>query len=153
MKKIRVNGTEYDGSIILKVAGEEFSGPEEISYDDKIERAKTYGLQKSRRPRGRTKGKYTPGDPTMKGPKKGMMEIRNKLSQLGGGVISKPVFQVTVSYLDQDGFSTTDVIEDVQLAGIKAGGNATSAEAAMEEWTLDTMGIRYSGTQTLYEQF
>ena len=151
MKKTRVNGAEYDGSIILNVAGEEFSGPEEVGYDDKIERAKTWGMTgKNRAPRGRTRGKYTPSDVTLKGPKKGMKEIRDKLAALGGGVLGNAEFQITVSYLDDFG-STTDVLEGAKIISIKGGGNANSTDPSVEEWTLDIMSIRWSGTQTLYQ--
>lgn len=151
MKKIRINGTEYDGAIIITIQGEEFSGPNEINYDDKLERTKTYGATGlARKPRGKTNGKYTPGEPTMKGPKKGMREIRNKLAALGGGVVSRPQFMVTVTYLDSNFMSDTDILEGVTLAGIKGGVSADSTDAAMEEWTLDVMGVIWSGGQTLY---
>jgi len=151
-RKIRINGTEYDGSIILKIAGEEFSGPEEISYDDKIERAYTYGMTgRNRKPRGRTAGKYTPGEPTLKGPKKGMKEIRQKLKALGGGVVSRPEFQITVAYIDESGDSTTDILEQVKVASHKASANTTGTDAVAEEWTLSIMGIKWDGDSTLYQ--
>lgn len=153
MAKIRVNGTDYDGSIILKIAGEEFSGPNEVSYDDKRERGKTWGFTgRNRKPVGRTRGKYTPSDATLKGPKKGMIEIRNKLAALGANCIGDPEFTVTVSYLDAGFLSVTDVLEGATLAGIKGGASADSSDAATEEWTLDLMGIKWSGGQTLYNQ-
>ncbi len=151
MKKLRVNGTEYDGSIILTIAGEEFSGPSKISYDDKNERAKTYGATgRRRKARGRTGGKYTVSPVTMSGPKKGMEELRNKIAALGGGDLSLPEFPITVSYIDKYGMSTTDILEEATVESFKAGADTTSTDAAEEEWTLDIMGIKWSGTQTLY---
>jgi hypothetical protein len=151
-RKVRVNGTEYDGSIILKIAGEEFSGPEEITYSDKVERALTYGMTgRNRKPRGRTAGKYTPDETTMKGPKKGMKEIRQKLKALGGGVVTRPEFEVTVAYIDENGESTTDVLEQCKVASHKAGANTTGTDPASEEWTLSIMGIKWDGDSTLYQ--
>jgi hypothetical protein len=146
-RKIRVNGTEYDGSIILKIAGEE-----EISYSDKVTRTKTYGMTgRHRAPRGRTKGKYEPDDSTMKGSKKGMKEIRRKLTALGDGVITRPEFQVTVSFIDEDGDSTTDILHRAKVLSHKGGANANSPDPAVEDWSLDIMGIKWDGDSTLYE--
>lgn len=153
MKKIRVNGSEYDGSIIVTIQGEEFSGPSSISYDDKVERAKTYGATgRRRKPRGRTLGKYTPGDPVMKGPKKGMKEIADKLAALGGGNIAFPEFLVTVSYIDNLGQSVTDMLEETCVSSRKTEVDTTGTDAVVEEWGLDIMGIKWGGNQTLYNQ-
>lgn len=143
--QIRTNGREFDGSIVMKLAGDEFGGFTEITYDDGIEEVLTYGAQRYRGPRGRTNGKYVPGKVTLKGPKKAVRALTSKLAELGGGVLTKPIFQGTVAYLDGGGDSITDTLGDLRLLKRKGEVKGDTADPATEELELGVLYIKWDG--------
>src|SRR5262245_32277787 len=58
--KIRINGAQYDqGSVILKISGVQIHGFNAVSWSHKRERVKSIQTGKDRRPKGRSRGKYT----------------------------------------------------------------------------------------------
>lgn len=146
MDEIRVNGKLADGSITIKIRGKMYYGFTEISYGDKVEMTKVWGLGKHRGPRGRTKGKYDTEDTTLKGPRDTIDELYADLKSIStDGSISTPEFPITVAYTS--GTKTyVDTLKQCRIMSRKAGVPAAdSADAVIDELTLSVMSIDWNG--------
>lgn len=140
--KIRVNGDVLSwGSITVKIGGEEVKGLTGISYDHKRERTKVYGMGAHHAPRGRTKGKYVPGNPKIKGAKTTMQAIRTLLAKKGGGKsYGDTEFEIVVQAVEDDETPLTVELRRCVYLGLSAN-HEENPDPLTEEVELDTMGI------------
>jgi hypothetical protein len=149
---IRVNGNQLSwGSIVLKIGGSRFYGFTGISFADKRERVKAYGMGRHQAPRGRSRGKYTVEPVKLTGWKGSMQEVREALAALSVDGISygDVEFEITVQYVEADEIPMT-----VEIERCVWGANTTSDEEGpdplKEEVELDCMLIRRNGL-TLFD--
>jgi hypothetical protein len=150
--QIRVNGNLYSwGSIKCKVAGELFHGFTTISYADKRERVKAYGMGRHHAPRGRSSGKYSTDPVKLAGPKSTMQALRASLALLAPDRVSygNVEFQLIIQYVEPG-----EVPMNVEIEGCVITGNSTSdeenADPKNEECEIDCMLIRRNGL-TLFD--
>jgi hypothetical protein len=150
--EIRINGIAHSwGSTKLKIAGERYSGITSISYSDKLEVAKGYGMGLAQRPRARSRGKYVPEQVVMKVYTSTAQEIRNMLADRGDGVsYGTEEVEIVLQYIEDGETPITVEFELCRLvedgSSDEEGGDVLSVEI---KW--DTMGIRRNG-KTLYEE-
>jgi hypothetical protein len=144
---IRVNGNQLSwGSIILKVDSERYTGFTSISFADKRERVKAYGMTKHHAPRGRSRGKYTIEPVKLVGWKGSVQTLREALAALSLDGISygDVEFQIVCQYVDTGENALT-----VEIDRCVWGGNSTSdeesADPLKEEIEIDAMLIRRNG--------
>src|SRR5688572_8843595 len=100
---IRVNQNTHSwGSIILKLDGERYYGCTAISYGDKRERTKGYGLGAHHAPRGRSAGKYTVEPVKLTMYRSSAQEFRNALAARSPDGISygDVEFQIVVQTIE-----------------------------------------------------
>jgi hypothetical protein len=128
---IRVNGNQVSyGSIICKVNGDRFYGFTAISYGDKRERTKAYGMGRHHAPRGRSAGKYST-DPR------------------DGKSYGNVEFTIEVQFIEpgEDPMSVT--LERCVIVSDSAS-HEESADPLKEELEIDCMLIRRNG-KTLFD--
>lgn len=150
--QIRVNGNLYSwGSIKLKVAGELWHGFTSISYADKRERVKAYGMGRHHAPRGRSSGKYSTDPVKLAAPKSTMQALREFLATLAPDRTSygNVEFQLVVQYVEPG-----EVPMNVEIDRCVITGNSTTdeenADPKSEEIEIDCMLIRRNG-KTLFD--
>ena len=151
--QIRVNGNLQSwGSIVLKVDGEPFTGFDSISYGDKLEMVKGYGMGRHHAPRGRTAGKYSVDPTKIRGYKSSWHAVREYLASRSrdGKSYGTVPFLVVVQFVEEG-----EVPMVVEIEGCKIAVQSTSHEEGpdplKEEVELDSMLIRRNG-KTLYDQ-
>lgn len=143
----RINGTQYSwSSIVFKLDGERFTGFTGISFGDKRERVKAYGMGRHHAPRGRSAGKYTVEPVKVTGWKSSVQALREALAKRAPDGVSygNVEFQGLVQYIEADESEMT-----VELDRLVWSSNTTSDEEApdplKEEFELDCMLIRRNG--------
>lgn len=153
--QIRVNGNLYGwGSIKVKIDGETFTGFDQITYGDKRERVKAYGMGRHQAPRGRTSGKYTVEPVKLRGPRSTVHALRTHLaSRASDGVSYGNVeFPIVVQYVEPG--STSELPMTIELERCVITGDTTSdeesADPSKDELEIDTMLIRRNGL-TLFD--
>ncbi len=106
-----INGRRYSfASVKLKVAGREYVGVKEVSYNWKIERSKVRGA--NIQPLGMTRGEYDcEGSITFY-----KEEYDELIAALGNGY-GEAVFDVSVTYADVGQPTVTDELRGCSLAG------------------------------------
>lgn len=149
---IRVNGNIFSwGSIVLKVAGERFTGFNAITYGDSRERTKAYGMGRHHAPRGRTRGKYATDPVTLTGPKGTVQALRESLAKRAVDQASygNVEFEVAVQFID-----TGEVPQLVQLERCVITKDSSDAsevtDPLVDTIEIDTMLIRRNGL-TLFD--
>jgi hypothetical protein len=149
---IRVNNNALSwGSIIVKIADERFHGFGSISFGDKRERVKGYGMGRHHAPRSRSRGKYTIEPVKLAGPTSTVHAMRETLAALAPDQRSygDVEFQIMVQYFESDEIPLT-----VEIDGCVWVSNTTShdesAENLKEELECDAMLIRRNGL-TLFD--
>lgn len=144
---LRVNGNQYSwGSIVLKLDNDRFSGFTGITYADKRERVKAYGMGRHHAPRGRSRGKYTVEPVKLTGWRGSVQIFRKQLAlraidQKSYGDIE---FQIVIQYIESGEQPLTVEIDRCVLTG----NNATDEEnpdPLKEEIEIDPMLIRRNG--------
>lgn len=146
--QIRVNGNQVSwGSIVLKLRGERFYGFTGISFADKRERVKAYGMGRHHGPRGRSLGRYSVENVKLTGWKSSVQIFREGLaaaSLVDPSAYGDVEFEIDVQYIEADERSIQVVIERCVWAG-----NSTSDEESpdplKEEIEIDPMLIRRNG--------
>jgi hypothetical protein len=145
--EIRVNGNQHSwGSIILKLDGDRFYGFTGITFADKRERVKAYGMGRHQAPRGRSRGKYSTDPVKLTGWKGSINEFRKALAQRSQDGVSygDVEFEIVVQYVE-----TGEAPMTVQLMRCVWTGNSTSdeesADPLKEEIEIDTMKILRNG--------
>lgn len=150
--QIRVNGLQHEwADIIVKIGGDRFHGFTAISYADKLEVGKSYGMGRHHGPRGRTRGKYSTEPVKLTGPKSTMLALRQALAAASPDktTYGLVVFQITVQAVAPGDVAINDVIEDCRYIGTTAS-HEESPDPLQEEVELDCMRIRRNGL-TLFE--
>lgn len=144
--QIRVNGNVLSwGSITLKLGEERFTGFTAISYGDGRERVKVYGMGRSHRPRGRTRGKYTTEPVVVTGYKTSLQAFRQALADRAGGNSYGDVeFQIVVEYTEADETPITVEIEDCTWTK-NTSSESESADPLLEDAEFDCILIRRNG--------
>ncbi len=136
---MNINGNEYSwASLSARFGGARLDGAKSIKYSDEIEgREAVYGA--SRKPRGRTRGRYKVGDCSLT---LYLSDFKNLIASLGNG------------WGDVEGelvvhFEEGDEIHEHVLERVKLSGADHSAEegtdAATVEIKLNVMDIRRDG--------
>lgn len=139
------------GSITLRIDDEIFSGFVSLSYSDKRERTKVYGMGKHHAPRARTRGKYSTEPGKLKGPKSTMHALREKLASKSkdGNSYGDFEFHVNAQYIEAD---EPEMYVDLERC-VYVGTSSTEEEnpdPLMEEIEIDMMAIRRNG-RTLFD--
>jgi hypothetical protein len=150
--EVRVNNNLYSwGSIKLKVAGELFHGFTSVSYADKRERVKAYGMGRHHAPRGRSNGKYSTDPVKLAGPKSTMQALRASLAALAPDRRSygDVEFMIVVQYVEPG-----ENPLHVEIGRCVLTGNTTTdeenADPKSEEVEIDCMWITRNGL-TLFD--
>lgn len=150
----RINGNVYSwSSIRLKVGPELFTGFTSISYADKRERVKQYGMGRHHAPRGRSAGKYTVEKVKLAGPKDTIQALRATLAARSPDRRSygNVEFEIVVQYTE---FGNNLEPIHVEIERCVLVGNSTgeeeSADPLKEEVEIDPMLIRRNGL-TLFD--
>lgn len=154
--QIRINGNAHSwGSIVAKVDGDRFYGFNSISYGDKRERVKGYGMGRHHAPRHRSRGKYQTDPVKLGGPKSTIQALRKKLAALSPDGVSygDVEFELVVQYVEA-GVNGGEEPMTVELERCVISGNTTSDEEnpdpLKDEVECDTMLIRRNGL-TLFD--
>lgn len=150
--QIRVNNNQFSwGSIILKLNDDRFYGFTGITYADKRERVKGYGMGRHQAPRGRSRGKYTTDPVKLTGFKSSIAAFRAALAAQAtdGKSYGDVEFEILVQYVE-----TGEDPQDVEIERCVWTGNSTSeeegADPLKEEIEIDCMLIRRNGA-TLFD--
>src|SRR4051812_5788615 len=148
----RINGNLVSwGSIKITIDTESFSGFTSITYADKRDRVKVYGMGKHQAPRARTRGKYTTDPVKLKCPKSTAEALRQQLALRSedGNSYGDYEFPVIVQYLERGDTEMRVVINGcVYVATSEAA--EEGSEAVFEELELDCMAI-YRNGKTLFD--
>jgi hypothetical protein len=150
--QIRVNDSQLSwGSIRLMINGETYSGFTSISYADKRERVKAYGMGRHHAPRGRSSGKYSTEPVKLVGWKSSVAAARDALVRLApdGRSYGSVLFYIVVFYSE-----LSEPNQDIQISDCVWVGSASSEEESpdplKEEVEIDCMSIRRNGS-TLFD--
>jgi hypothetical protein len=151
--QIRVNGNVHSwGSIVAKIDGDRFHGFTSISYGDKRERVKGYGMGRHQAPRARSRGKYSTDPVKLAGPKSTIQALRDKLAS-GSSSYGDTEFQIVVQYVETgvsggDSPMTVEIDRCVITADVST--NEESSDPLKDEIEIDCMLIRRNGL-TLFD--
>lgn len=144
---IRVNDNQLSwGSITCKIDGDTFYGFTSVSYNDKRERTKAYGMGRHQAPRGRSRGKYTVEPVKLVGAKSSVAELRQALAARAkdGRSYGDVEFQIVLTYFETDEVPITVVIERCVWVS-SSSTDEEGAETLKEEIEIDAMGISRNG--------
>lgn len=152
--QIRVNGNLYSwGSIRAKIDGVPYHKFTEITFGDKRERAKLWGMGRHQAPVGRTGGKYTPDAVKLKGPKETMQAFRADLARRAPDRVSygNVEFELVVQFVESASTQTPIHIEIQGCVVVSdASSNAEGADASQDDMEIDCMRIVRNGL-TLFD--
>jgi hypothetical protein len=147
---IRVNGNQFSyGSIILKLDGDRYFGFTGVTFADKRERVKAYGMGRHQAPIGRSRGKYSVDPVKVVGWKGAIQRFRLALAlkssdQKSYGDVE---FQAIVQYVESS--DSSEIAINIELDRCVWSGNSASdeesADPLKEEIELDCMLIRRNG--------
>lgn len=150
--QILINGNQLSwGSIVLKVDGDRYYGFNSLSYGDKRERVKAYGMGPAHKARGRTRGKYTTDPVKLGGAKSSFQLLRAGLAakSANGKSYGDVEFEIVAQYVETDETPIT-----VEINGCLWTANVTSEEESpdplKEEIEIDCMTILRNGL-TLFD--
>jgi hypothetical protein len=150
---VRINGNQLSyGSITLKLAGVVYYGFTGLSYGDKRERVKAYGMGRHHAPRGRSRGKYTVEPVKLTGWKSSVAEARRALAQQAQGGLSYAdiEFQITAAYTELD--ETPVFVEINRCVWVGSSeSNEENPDPLKEEIEIDPMVIYRDGL-TLFDR-
>lgn len=150
--QIRINGNIVSwGSITLRIDDEIFTGFTSLSYADKRERTKVYGMGKHHAPRARTRGKYSIEPVKLKGPKSTIHALRTKLASKSqdGNSYGDWEFPINAQYVEPGEPAMYVDIERCVYVGTSSS-EEENPDPLMEEIEIDAMSIRRNG-QTLFD--
>jgi hypothetical protein len=142
--QLRINGNQYSwGSIVLKLDNDVFTGFTGLTYADKRERVKAYGMGRHHAPRGRSRGKYSTDPVKLTGWRGSVQIFRRQLAlraidQRSYGDVE---FQIVSQYIEIGEIPLTVEIDRCVIIG-----NSTTDEEnpdpLKEELEIDCMLIR-----------
>jgi hypothetical protein len=143
----RINGAQVSwASIKVKFDGEEVSGFTGLSFGDKLEVVKAYGMGKHHAPRGRSRGKYVIDPVKLSGPPSTMQALRAKLAARSSDGVSygQVEFLIVAQYVESGEIPMTVEIERCRYVATVEN-REESAEVLKDEVELDAMMIRRNG--------
>lgn len=150
--QIRVNGNMHSwGSIVVKIADERYYGFTSISYGDKRERVKAYGMGRHQAPRGRSRGKYSTDPVKLAGPKASCEALRVALASrsVDGKSYGDVEFEVVTQFIETGENPMTVQLKRCVVVE-EASSHEEGADPLKDEMTLDTMQILRNG-KTLFD--
>src|SRR4030042_4391290 len=118
--QVRINGNVYSfGSITVKINGERWYRLTSISFADKRERVKAYGMARHQAPIGRSRGKSAAEPVKANAPPGSMQELRALLAtEAEDGISYGDVsFGIAVQYVESDETPITVEILDCVWSG------------------------------------
>lgn len=148
--QVRINGRFADGAIIVKVSGVEYEGFTEIGgYKAMIEEAIKYGLNRSRGPRGRTKGPRKFEKVTLAGPLSTTRPMKRALVTTSdtGKVGDALDFLITVTYFEGFVPHTDELLLCRVLEDETKPPPADSADSVIETLTIQPLGLKKDGVE------
>ena len=153
--QLRVNGNLVSwGHITVRCGAEEWSGFDSITYADKRERVKAYGMGRHHAPRGRSAGKYSTDPVKLRGPKSTVEAMRKYLAQQSsnGKSYGDTEFLIIVQYSVGTGSTEPPMQVELERCVIisDSSSHEESAEHLRDEIEIDTMLIRRNG-RTLFD--
>jgi hypothetical protein len=150
--QVRINGAMHSwSSTKLKIGAERYTGITSVSYGDKVERVKGYGMGRSHAPRGRSAGKYTAEPVKLRGSKSTIEAIRNQFALLApdGKSMGLAEQDINLQFVEAG-----DLPMNVRLRGCKIAEDMSSHEEnpdpLQDEITFDCMYIMRNG-KTLFD--
>ncbi|WP_437606256.1 hypothetical protein WMF20_35390 [Sorangium sp. So ce834] len=142
----RRNGYELAwASMQAKVDNDEFYGFTGVDYEEKLERAFAWGMDKAGVPRGVTKGKYSVEGSSIKMYKASALALIEALARKspGGKSYGHVLFHLTLQYVEED-ISVTEELFGCRIAGAKRS-IAQGPDAAIDEIPITVMYAKISG--------
>lgn len=143
--QIRVNGNQFSwGSIKLKLDTQEFTGFTAISYSDKRERVKAYGMGRHHAPRGRSRGKYSVDPVKLTGWKESVQIFRAQLALRSANQVSygDVEFQIIVQYVEEPNEAPITVSIERCVWAANTTTDEENPDPLKEEIEIDAMLIR-----------
>lgn len=150
--QIRINGNQLSwGSIKVKLDGQPYYGFTSLTYGDKRERVKAYGMGKHQAPRGRSRGKYSTDPVKLGGPKSSIQALREALAAKSEDGVSygDVEFEVIAQYFESSELGITVQCERCVFVA-NSSSEEEGADPLKEEIELDTMKIYRNGL-TLFD--
>jgi len=144
---IIVNGNQISwGSIVLKLDQERFTGFTAISFGDKRERVKAYGMGRAHAPRGRSRGKYTIEPVKLTGWKESVQIFRQALANKAPDLQSYGdiEFQIMVQYIEPSE-AEIDIEIERCVWMTNTSNDEENPDPLKEEVEFDAMLIRRNG--------
>lgn len=156
--QVRINGNTHSwSSIVAKVEGERFYGFTSVSFGDKRERVKGYGMGRHHAPRSRSAGKYSTDPVKLVGPKSTMQALRASLAARAadGKSYGDTEFELTVQYVEPSntipgGETPIHVILQRCVITANISSDEEGPDPLKEEVEIDCMAIQRNGL-TLFD--
>lgn len=148
-----VNGNSVSwGSLVCKVRDERYYRFTDISFSDKRERVKGYGMGRHHAPILRSRGKYTVENLKISGWTAAVQALRAGLAAAapGGKSYGDVEFEVLLSYFEPDD-TQIDVVFSRCVWAANSVGHSESPDPLKEEFELDCMYISRNGL-VLFDQ-
>jgi len=144
--QVRINGVAHSwGSTEFKIDAELYEGITSISYSDKLEVAKGYGMGKDQKPRARSGGKYTVEPLVIKCQSSTAEAIREQMANLGDGVsYGEASAPIVLQYLEENDTPIVVEFDEARLVGDNSS-DEEGGDLIMVELTFDVMGIARNG--------
>ena len=149
---IRVNNNQLSwGSIRLTCDTELFTGFTGISYADKRERVKAWGMGRHQAPRGRSSGKYSTDPVKLTGWKDAIQSLIEGLAKRAADQRSYGNVEFTISVIySEPPHPPTSVLITGCVIIEQSASEEESADPLKEELEIDCMAIRRNGL-TLFD--
>ncbi len=144
---LRINQNQHSwGSLILKVDSDRYTGFTGISFSDKRERVKAYGMTRHHAPRGRSRGKYVIDPVKLTGWKGSVAALRAGLAARADDGISygDVEFQIVLQYIESGEVPLTVEIDRCVWVS-NSTSDDESPDPLKEEIEIDAMLIRRNG--------
>lgn len=150
--RIRVNGNVLSwGSLVLKANGERYYGFNSLTFADKRERVKLYGMGPHQAPRGRSRGKYSTDPVKLGGPPSSFQILREGLAEFSNDGISygDVEFEITLEAVE---IAERPLLVQIERCVWTANSNSyeEGADPLKEEIEIDCMKIYRNGL-TLFD--
>lgn len=144
---IRVNQNQLSwGSIRCIIDGNPITGFTAISFADKRERVKAYGMGRHHAPRGRSAGKYTTETVKLTGWKSSVQNLIAQLAERAPDQASYGNVEFTIMVIYSE---PSEPNIDVMITGCvitsQSAADEESADPLKEELEIDCMAIRRNG--------
>ncbi|WP_437958593.1 hypothetical protein WME76_02285 [Sorangium sp. So ce119] len=141
----RRNGYELSwSSSSAKINNDEFYGFTGVDYEEKLEKAFAWGMDKAGVPRGRTKGKYSVEGSSIKMYKSTALALIEALARKSpdGKSYGNVQFHFTLQYVEDD-ISVTEELFGCEIAGAKRS-ISNGPDAAIDEIPISVMYAKLS---------